>query len=491
MPEVVEVEVSPERNFVLKRVLLVNLLEEPMTWTFTFDQSSELYAKDSWYTVAPLQNETDKSATRYSPANTSFSGKLLRYQFFDIVVSAVEDLAQLPLNNRTDRTCTVRIIHPNATRNINFTLPLEFEVRHTAGRASASQSLLSATVCPASSNCSSISAAEPLTVPIPALTEMRWTLSTRDELGHSRDKSDEAKVSVYCQDEAGFEHNGTDSKPYGACIIKEPSDEKNGNYTFVLTPLRTGKLTLIVRIGNETVSQASHMTFEVSKPICPPILTVLSEAEEDIREPCVCAIGTTRLVAGKSGSSQCELCPAGTFTLEQGAPECEVCPKEARCLSGAEVLNAAGFWLDLQCIADGIKRLSLSRKTVFAREQCPIMKCPGGKTACAEPNQTSLFAQELSGLYRLLPSAAGSNTSEPSVMRADSLHMSESTNATLPQITSLQCNEGYEGRLCASCSKGYGLQVRPCARFSFPSRRSQPADRDACREKFAKRAPMP
>ena len=313
---------------------------------------------------------------------------------------------------------------------------------------------------------------------------MTWTLSTRDKLGHPRDKSDEAKVTVGCKDEAGDETKG-------ACIIEGPHDEKDGNYTFVLTPLRTGLLAIVVEIGKETVLQASHMTFNVSRPICPAETTVLSEADADIRSPCVCATGTKRLLAGNTGSSECELCPAGTFTLEQGAAECEVCPQEARCLGGAKVLNAAGFWLDLQCIANGIKEsTSISRKNVFDREQCPFMKCPGGATACAEPNHTSLFAHELSNLYLLLPSAAVSNKTlsrssscPPDKCPADAPWLSTVTLGCYPeqtksyyiycnmsasaseatttflQLTSLQCHEGYEGRLCASCSKGYGLQV--------------------------------
>jgi hypothetical protein len=464
-----------------------------MTWTFSFP-----YANDSWYTVAALQNETDVPAIRYSPEDTSFSGGLPRFQFFDVMAVAIKDLSQLPLNKETERHCSVNVnfVNENGT-NINFTLPLDLKVTHTAGRASANQSLLSATVCLSPSNCISVSAAEPLSVPIPALTEMRWTLSTRDTLGHARDKSDEAEVIVRCTDEAGNEHIGTDSAPYGACIINGPSDDRNGNYTFKLTPLRTGKLTLVVRIGDQPVSQARHMSFEVSKPICPPGITVLSVLEKDVRSPCVCATGTKRSEAGSTGSAQCELCPAGTFTLEQGAPDCQVCPKEANCSGGAVIRNAAGFWLNLRCIANGIEQMSVSRKHLFDRDQCPIMKCPGGTTACPEPNRTSLFAQELSSLYLRLPSMAASNTSVPVMRRAsacppdkcpqDTPWLSEASlncypeqtksyyiycapsnafesktemlSVTLPQLTGLQCNEGYEGRLCAACSKGYGLQV--------------------------------
>ena len=369
----------------------------------TFENiSPDFYAKDSWFTAAALQNETDTSALHYSPANASLNGPLRRYQFFDITVFAVEDLSQLPLNEQIDRRFYVDISYDDNGTNVNFSLPLDMKVTHIPGKASASHSVLSAVVaCPSYPNCTSISAAQPLKDPIPALTKMTWTLSTRDKLGHPRDKSDEAKVTVGCKDEAGDETKG-------ACILEGPHDEKDGNYTFVLTPLRTGVLTIVVEIGKETVLQASHMTFNVSRPICPAETTVLSEADADIRSPCVCATGTKRSLAGNTGSSQCELCPAGTFTLEQGAPECEVCPQEARCLGGAKVLNAAGFWLDLQCIANGIKdSTSISRKNVFDRDQCPFMKCPGGTTACAEPNHTSLFAHELSNLYLLLPGTLG------------------------------------------------------------------------------------
>ena len=500
MPETLEFKVSPDDKPVPRKVLLVNLLNSKMTWRFSFPHAN---SGDSWYTVAALENETDVPAIRHSPSKATFAGALSRFQFFDVIVFAVEDLSQLPLNTETERRCSVVVnfVNENGT-NINFSLPLDLKVTHTAGRASASQSLLSAMVCSSSSNCTAISAAQPLTAQIPALTKMDWTLSTRDALGHPRDKSDEAKITVRCKDEAGEEHDGTDSAPYGACIIKQPSDEKNGNYTFALTPLRTGKLTLIVTIGDQPVSQANHMTFAVSKPVCPPHITVLSELEADIRNPCVCAIGTRRAEAGSSGSSQCELCPAGTFTLEQGAPDCQVCPKEAKCLGGAEVLNAAGFWMDLQCVANGVEQMSLSRKQLFDQDQCPFMKCPGGTTACLEPNRASLFAQELKSLYYRLPSMAASNKSVPLMKRslacppekcpienpwlsAASLNCypdqakpyyiycppsgslgvfaSETETLARSQVTSLQCNTGYDGRLCASCSKGYGLQVRPRA----------------------------
>jgi hypothetical protein len=344
-------------------------------------------------------------------------------------------------------------------------------------------------------------------------------------LGHDRDKSDEALVAVRCKDAAGNEFDGRDSLPYGACIIQGPFDEKNGNYTFVLTPLRAGNLTLVVTIGAETVPQASHMTFEVSKPICPPQVTVLSEAEADIRNPCVCAIGTKRLVTGNTGSPQCELCPADTFTFAQGVFACEDCPKEARCFGGAEVLNAAGFWLDLQCVANGINQLSISRTTVFGRDHCPLMKCPGGETACSKPNSTSPFAQELNKLYLRLPSVAATNRSRAASCPPDkcpaeapwlstvtlncypeqaksyylycalsgSLGTSEST-WILPQLTSLQCNEGYQGRLCASCSKGYGVQVQTRAlRFApiaWMRMRFQSVDPKVCRETLVRSAPI-
>jgi hypothetical protein len=491
MPEILEVKVSPDKedNFVRSKVLLVNLLATPMTWAFSFPSSD---ANGSWFSAAALQNETDVPAIRYSPANTSgFSGPLLRYQFFDIIVFAVKDPSQL--NEQVERRCdiNIRFANENGT-NIEFSLPLYLKVTQNAGRASASQSVLSATVCPSYPNCTSISAAEPRTVPVPALTEMRWTLTTRDTFGHPRDKSVEARVTVRCKDKAGNEYDGTDSAPYGACLIKDDRDEKNGNYSCTLVPLRTGQLTVVATIGTENVSP---VTFEVSKPICPPEITVLSEAEVDIRHPCVCAIGTKRSVTSNTGSVQCELCPPGTFTLEQGVPECQVCPKDkARCFGGVEVLNAAGFWLNLQCITTGIEQTFVSRKNVF--DQCPFMKCPRGATACSEPNRSSVFAQELNKLYLLLPSEPG-NSSHKSLARSSAcpdetcpvetpwlssssrncyseqaksyyiycpppslLSPSQSAIAALPQLMSLQCNEGYKGRLCASCSKGYGLQVR-------------------------------
>jgi hypothetical protein len=537
MPEGIEVEVSPdpEQNFVHRTVLLVNLLPDKMTWTFAFP-SSESYAQDGWYTVAPSANESDFSAKGYMPANASFRGDMKRYQFFDIVVSAVKHL-NLSLNEPTERRCYISVVYVNDEgANVDFNLTLDVNVTLIAGRASASHSLLSATVCPSSpnSNCTSISKDEPLTAPIPALTKMTWTLSTRDKLGHSRSKSDEEKVTVRCRDEDGTEHNGTDSKPpYGACIIKEPSDEKNGNYTFDLTPLRAGNLTLVVMIGNETVPQAAHMTFEVSKPICPANITVLSEAEEDIRNPCVCAVGTKKVIGGNTASAPCELCPVGTFTFKQGDDDCAICPKEARCLGGADVLNAVGFWVDLECVASGVETLSISREPSspsYVFKQCPIMKCPGDETACTSPNRTSLFAQELSSLYRRLPSVATSNISQSklSLTRDTScprdkcpedvpwlstisfkcyatrsktyyiycapsapLRISEFANSSLLQLTSLQCNEGYEGRLCASCTKDYGVKVRPCALLVPTALVNQPADRDVCRVIwFAKRAPM-
>jgi hypothetical protein len=270
----------------------------------------------------------------------------------------------------------------------------------------------------------------------------------------------------------------------------------------VLTPLGTGTLSVVARIGNETVVEASHMTFNVSDAICPPIITALSK--EDIRNPCVCAIGTRTKRAetgndkGKTGGPECERCPAGYFTLERDVSVCQACPTGAHCFGGAEVLNAAGFWLDLKCLADGISQMSISRTTVFDRDRCPFMKCPGGEGACPGPNSTSRFAQALNGLYPLLPIAAASNSSNRSrasscppgkcpsdtpwlstdtlkcyreqekkfyyifcdIMSSSSLRVPES--ATLPELTSLQCNTGYHGRLCASCSKGYGEQVRRC-----------------------------
>jgi hypothetical protein len=497
MPDTLEVKVSPdkEENFIRSRVLLVNILARPMTWTFSFPSSS---VNDSWYTVAALQNETDVPATRYSPASTGFSGQLERFQFFDIIVFAVKDLSELPIAKQTERRCFIKVSFVNENGiTIDLSLPLDVKVTQIAGRASPTHSVLSATVCSSfPPNCTSISATEPLTVPIPAFTEMRWTLSTRDTLGHSRDKSDGAKVTMRCKDQAGNEYNGTDSAPYGACLIKDAHDERDGNYTCVLIPIRTGKLTVIATIGAQKVFESTHTTFEVSKPVCPPQITVLSEAEADIRIPCICAIGTKRLVAGSTGSPQCELCPQGTFTLEKGAPECQECPKDkARCFSGAEVMNAAGFWLDLQCIATGIEQMTLSKKNVF--DKCPFMKCPKGPSACSEPNRTSVLASELSKLYLLLPTEAAGDTSQKLLARssacppdkcpldapwlmaaslncyreqansdyiycpmAASASISQHMSATLPRLNDLQCNEGYEGRLCASCSKGYGLQVR-------------------------------
>ena len=117
---------------------------------------------------------------------------------------------------------------------------------------------------------------------------------------------------------------------------------------------------------------------------------------------------------------------------------------------------------------------AVSNKTLSRSSSCPPDKCPADApwlstvTLGCYPEQTKSYY-----IYCNMSASA-----------------SEATTTFL-QLTSLQCNEGYEGRLCASCSRGYGLQVRTCALLLASVALPPISDPDVCREKFVGLARIP
>jgi hypothetical protein len=113
---------------------------------------------------------------------------------------------------------------------------------------------------------------------------------------------------------------------------------------------------------------------------------------------------------------------------------------------------------------------------------CPLDKCP--EDAPWLSTQTlKCYAEQAKSYYTYCAPSSPLLISESA-----NETLSHLTTAMFLQLTSLQCNEGYEGRLCASCSTGYGVQVRSSW---LPSRWSLVADLDVCRVTSVGLAPSP
>ncbi len=146
-------------------------------------------------------------------------------------------------------------------------------------------------------------------------------------------------------------------------------------------------------------------------------------------------------------ADKCEPCPRGFFILTGGEQrsECEPCPTGARCPGGSLLIPDKGFWQARRCKPVAERGKSTMEKCLLLDACESELACVGMEAAPAD-DQSHATAQ-------CAPGYAAARPSPPPLCR-----------------TYRRLSIRYEGRLCKTCSAGFGrVKVADCAACPSPA----------------------